>query len=285
VRQPYGVGWRLDRPRFDALLRAAVAEAGGHHMHAARAVALGRRRDGAWEVTIATEGRYREVQADILVDASGRARWVARGCGVRTERYDRLVGLVGVFGSCLAGAEAGTEVGEPTLVEAVVDGWWYAASLPDGRLVVAYLSDRDLIAADWRLPDGWLALLGRTMHIRERVARQGSALEQGPRPVCARTSCLEMAVGDGWCAVGDAATAHDPLSSLGITAAVATGMRAAEAISRRGQGTLEEYARWVRHGYARYLADWLGYYAAEQRWPTSPFWQRRHAVWRRLLRV
>jgi len=279
VRQPYGAGWSLDRARFEALLRAAAVEAGGHEARGARAVALGRRGGRPWEVTLAVDGRRVEIEADVLVDASGRARWVARARGARVERYDRLVGLVGILGP-------GAAAGAPTLIEAAADGWWYASSLPDGRLVVAYLSDRDRVApASPRLSDDWLALLETTTHIRERAARHGGVLEGRPRVVCAQTSCLDAAAGEGWCAVGDAAAAHDPLSSRGITAALAGGMRAAEAIAGGGQGALDRYARWVRQGYARYMAEWLGYYAAERRWPRSPFWRRRHALWQRLLRA
>lgn len=282
VRQPYGTGWSLDRARFDALLREAVVEAGGTVAWGAHALACARRCGHSWELTFAVAGERHEVQADWVVDASGRVRRVARACGARVECHDRLVGLVGVFGPTSSGADADA----PTLVEATDGGWWYAASLPAGCLIVAYLSDADLIApARMRTSGGWMALLGMTTHIRERVARQGSSLEQSPYAICARTSCLDVAAGDGWCAVGDAAATHDPLSSLGITHALASGSRAAEAISGSGQGGLDAYARWMTDRYAWYVAEWLGYYAAEQRWATAPFWHRRHAAWRSLVQV
>ena len=34
-----------------------------------------------------------------------------------------------------------------TVVEAVEDGWWYTAPLPDGRRVLAFFTDADLPAA------------------------------------------------------------------------------------------------------------------------------------------
>ena len=57
------------------------------------------------------------------------------------------------------------------------------------------------------------------------------AAAEGLRVVAADSSCLEVVEGDGWCAVGDAAAAYDPLSSQGITTALASGAWAGQAIA------------------------------------------------------
>jgi len=171
-----------------------------------------------------------------------------------------------------------------TVVEATPEGWWYAAPLPDGRLVVAHLSDADLAARHrTRARDGWEAALRRTTDIDARVARRGGRIEDEPRPVAADSSRLETVSGAGWWAIGDAAAAHDPLSSQGVMLALEAGTRVARAIAGREDGA--DYAAWVRQAYAWYLAQWLGYYALERRWPTAPFWRRRHAMWERLVRA
>jgi flavin-dependent dehydrogenase len=80
-------------------------------------------------------------------------------------------------------------------------------------------------------------------------------------------------VKDGWVAVGDAASAYDPLSSLGICKALESGLRAGKAIA---EGRLDEYEAWVRSSFEDYLRTREAYYAMEQRWPASPFWRARH---------
>jgi len=280
VRQPYGMGWQLDRPRFDAHLVRAARAAGAVWCGRTCVVGVTRAAGGPWRLALARPDGTRDLAATVLVDASGRARRIARGLGARVVAYDRLVATVGTYPPCPPGA---AEADRRTLVEAVPEGWWSAAPLPDGRLVVAHLSDADLAARHGaRTPIGWEALLRRTTEIGARVAAHGGRLEEGPRPVSADSSRLEGAGGPAWWAVGDAAAAHDPLSSLGLMQALEAGMRSARAIA--GLEARADYAAWVRRTYAQYLAQWLGYYALEQRWPAAPFWRRRHAAWERLIR-
>ena len=275
VHQPYGPGWRLDRGLFDAHLVRSARAAGVLWCGGARVRAVERTARGRWRLALAHPEGARVLDTAILVDASGRARWVARALGVPVLAYDRLVATVATY------ASTGADPDGRTVVEAVPEGWWYAAPLPDGRLVVAHLSDADLATRQRvRVRDGWEAALRGTTDIGARVARRGCRIEDGPRRVSADSSRLETVSGARWWAVGDAAAAHDPLSSQGLMRALEAGMRAAQAITGREDGA--DYTAWVRQTYAWYLAQWLGYYALEQRWPTEPFWQRRHAAWARL---
>lgn len=275
IRSPYGAGWHLDRPRFDAMLTTALDRAGVAIYGRTRLVECHRVRERGWTLVLASENVHREVQADVLIDASGRARRVARAQGVRRRSYDRLIGVVGV----LVPAAIETDCDSFTLVEAACDGWWYATLLQDGRLAIGYMTDADCAAeARARSVAGWTALLAQTTHIRDRVTRHGYRLQGRLRLVCAESSCLERMTGDGWCAVGDAAAAYDPLSSQGITTALVSGLWAGQAVAAGRASALAAYEQQMRRVYARYLAEWMGYYALEQRWPTSVFWQRRHGL-------
>ncbi len=277
VRQPYGTGWRLDRGRFDAHLVRSARAAGALWCGGASVRVVERTARGRWRLALAHPEGARVLDTAVLVDASGRARWAARALGVRAVAYDRLVAIVATY------APGGADLDGRTVVEAVPSGWWYTAPLPDGRLVVAHLTDADLAARQRiRTPDGWEAMLRCTTDVRERVAQRRGRLDAGPRPVSADSSHLATASGTQWWAVGDAAAAHDPLSSQGLMRALEAGMRVGRAIAGCEDGA--DYAAWVRQTYAQYLAQWLSYYALEQRWPAAPFWQRRHAAWTRLVR-
>lgn len=241
VFDPYGHGWLLDRPRFDAFLRSAAASAGA--VVAERVV----RPDG--------------VEARWLVDATGRAAALARHRGARRVEDDHLVALVARYAASEGDADA------TTLVEAAPSGWWYTARVPGGTRVVAYLTDADLLPASLRTGAGFTAAARATTYVRE-VVRGTPA----PRVVSARSGRLTSPVGDGWLATGDAAMSFDPLSSQGILTALVSGLAAGEALV---ESRLDDYA--VRLGAVRaaYERNRAAFYALESRWPEEPFWSRR----------
>jgi flavin-dependent dehydrogenase len=264
IFSPYGNGWHLDRGRFDAMLLRAAADAGasvaevlpGDHVA----------RDGrGW----AARADGRRLRAPFVVDATGRgARIGQRQAGERL-RVDRLVGLVR-FGTA--------SCHEPrTILEAAPDGWWYAAVLPQGKLVTAYFTDADLLPAGAaERKRYWERALGAT--------RLVAGLAAPGEPTClhtavARTSILARCTGADWLAVGDAARTLDPLSGQGIEAATTSAIRAAEALlgPSRARG-LDQYALETVEQHHGHLAGRLGHYRREKRWPSNPFWRRRHAA-------
>lgn len=277
LRDPHGPGWRLDRPAFNAALLGAAAAAGATCRRRARLRAAERSAAGGWRLAVETATGIERIEVGFLVDATGRPARLARWLGARRLAFDGLVALVAILEPGGAPLRDAT-----TLVEAAEGGWWYAALLPDGRLATAFFSDPDLLAA--RAPwaaGGWAALLADCPATASRVAAGGYRLAVSPTVAPAANVCLERAAGPGWLAVGDAAAAHDPLSSHGIVAALAGGERAAAAIAAHlaGDGAaLDAYARATAAGYARYLRLWLAYYAQERRWPAAPFWRRRQAA-------
>jgi flavin-dependent dehydrogenase len=96
--------------------------------------------------------------------------------------------------------------------------------------------------------------------------------------VAANTSRLDHVAGKNWLAVGDAAMALDPLSSQGVYNALQSGLIAAQAIDSALAGDVtapQKYAASVEEDYDACLETRAYYYAAETRWPDSPFWQRR----------
>jgi hypothetical protein len=75
--------------------------------------------------------------------------------------------------------------------------------------------------------------------------------------------------------------AFDPLSSQGITAAIASGLDAgltSAAWLKGDERAPVDYAQRMRRAYAEYLAHRSVYYRIERRWPESDFWKIRHAT-------
>ncbi|MEH2455967.1 NAD(P)/FAD-dependent oxidoreductase [Nostoc sp.] len=145
--------------------------------------------------------------------------------------------------------------------------------------VVACLTDSDL-ACEFGLKDcdRWLELLRQTHWIQASAGDGVLQDEVIVRP--ANSTCLDQVCGDNWLAVGDAASAYDPLSSQGITKALRLGIFAGYAIGERlnkeETAGLSKYASLVRREFEYYRQIHRQYSAEEQRWKQSQFWHRRH---------
>ena len=91
-------------------------------------------------------------------------------------------------------------------------------------------------------PAFWQARLQQTIHTQSRL--HAFDLQAALRVVAANSSRLDCVSGRGWLAVGDAAMAFDPLSSQGLVQALASGIRAGEALNGRLAGevaAMDEY--------------------------------------------
>lgn len=272
ILDPYGDGWNLDRRRFDAMLTAAALASGGTILRDVRTVTVSAVDEG-WSVESIVAGRRRVFTSAFLVDATGRAAAAARRLGARQRVCDQLVGIMGWMQPA-----AGANVSDATLlIEAAADGWWYATLLPDRRLMVAFMTDPPLSARRaGNLAALWSNEMERTRHIRERAA--GFAFDGD---VCARfagTCACEPVAGDRWIAVGDAASAFDPLSSRGISKALGSAIAAANVIERALSGApegLEEYAADIAREFEEYLVARSRHYGRETRWPDREFWRSR----------
>jgi flavin-dependent dehydrogenase len=269
----HGTGWHLDRREFDQMLAGLVSKCGGLLMTSAT-VERETRDPHGWQLSIrcGTSRNRMKLRTRYVIDASGKQAVFARRNGARRRVGDPLVGIVGSFSFAEQSPRDSV-----TLVEAGPMGWWYSAALPDGRMVVAFMSDSDLIRRHgWHRRDRWLELLASSCHVRARVEL---GTFDNKLAVCpAYSQILEPIAGEGWVAAGEAAVGFDPLSSMGIGYALTSGIEAARAVHNALTGDGKQMACYtasvVRH-YAEYRAQHRQYYLMEQRWPDSPFWARR----------
>jgi flavin-dependent dehydrogenase len=270
--QPHGVGWHLDRGAFDGMLADQAASQGVRVLRATRVLDAARG-DGGWRLALSGGD---ELRARLLVDATGAGAVLARRQGgARLVVHDRLAGFVRFF-------RQPPGSGAPhTLVEAFADGWWYTAPLPDGRRVVACMTDSDL-ARGLRLDQDapWRDLLDATAP-GVRASLNHAVQDGDPVVRAARSRRLEPAAGNDWIAVGDAASTFDPLSSQGILKALRSGIFAAYAagdlLAKGDDAGMHRYRAFVRREFDGYLRTRAAFYVSEGRWPEREFWRRRHA--------
>ena len=259
-------GWRLDRRRFDRMMRDAAADVA----RVVPAAITGAEYDArGWSLRVGND----ELRARILVDATGRAARVSRWLGARIADSDRLIG-------CFVTVPESNAAMRETLIEAVPDGWWFATRLPDRRRVLGCMTDADIVRR-LRLGgvDGWLDALGATNFAR--LHWNGERSIDTPRIVAAGSRLFRNVIERPFIAVGDALSCFDPISGQGIVKALRSGIFAAYAAADwlRGDASgLTRYQELAAREFAGYRRTLRGYYRQETRWPDAPFWQRRHAV-------
>ena len=202
-----------------------------------------------------------------LIEATGRSSAIARKLGVSRIQDDRLVAVCG-FGKPRLGQKV-----DRTLIEAVPEGWWYGAVLPQGMVVLVLHTDPRLARS---VRQDWDKALDRTLFMRKFFPPEG--FDKEPFVVDAGGSRLESYHGRNWIACGDSALSFDPLSSQGIYTAMYSGMsvpKAISAASRPDESSLDSYALALAGVRRVYRARLASPYRQIERWPDSPSWTAR----------
>jgi flavin-dependent dehydrogenase len=266
----YGEGLNLDRNAFDASLAGAAEQAGARVLRNTRCTRA-ERVEGGWALSLEGPAGRTTARARFAVDATGRAAFLGRSQGSRRVVHDRLIGITAFLDL------EGRETDDQLLIEAAENGWWYSAALADGRLVVSFATDADLLSSSAQHASAlWEAELHRSVHTAARVGRERPAGEVHVR--AADSALLSPSAGDDWLAVGDAALGLDPLSSSGIAHGLDHAFEAAgaiEALFAGDRAAIARYATARRAELDEYLAMRSSYYGMEKRWPGSLFWRRR----------
>lgn len=275
IRNPYGSGWCVRRSWLDALLFEHARDAGSAVVTQARPIRLSRT-GGEWRLDVETPSEGFTVRSTFLVDASGRGASLARMLGVRRLVLDRMVGLSRLFP-----LRGGFPSMDPVLLlETHPLGWWYSAQVHPDELLVTLVTDGSAMRGNPPARERmWNIGLAGTPQTRLRSERCGKPKGLQARP--AAVGRLDRAAGDGWLAVGDAASTFDPLSGSGVRKALVDAERAATAIRETLRGATEAlaaYADGVAKSFAGHLRSRDDYYNRERRWRDSAFWSRAVAL-------
>ena len=273
LRDPDGQGWHLDRAQFERWLREHAVSRGAAVLTSTTLASATAANDG-WRVMLDTATGCIDVQAKVLIDASGRAAALGKQLGAHRQHHDQLVCL------WLYGRDQQRAVDSRSQIEAVEHGWWYSASLPGQRRALAFHTDSDLsVARALRSPGALLEAAMATTEISAQLGAADFLADAEVATTAAHSATLHPAAGDRWCAIGDAALSFDPLSSQGLFNSIYTGLAAALACHQRLSGEVaafDEYGDDLRRIEAAYLRHLKFWYGQEKRWPDAAFWQRRH---------
>lgn len=268
---PLGPSWRLNRGAFDAMLLAAALEHKIQVLWNTRFIRAQARVSGFELQLAASNQALVDVQTSWVVDATGPLARFAQQLGVKKRIDDQLFGL-----AAYAKIEAG-HLSKQVLVESRPEGWWYAAHLPDERVLQLFVSDAPQIR-QLQAIGTWYALRQESQLIASATA--GITVGEPEFHIFPiYSSLLEQTYGQNWLAVGDAAATYDPIASQGLYKALSDGLLAGQAVAaalRSDPSQLETYAAGVKARYEQYFTQRCNLYAQEQRWSNSSFWQSRH---------
>ncbi|HEX5337290.1 MAG TPA: FAD-dependent oxidoreductase [Gallionella sp.] len=273
----FGHGWHLDRARFNRFIAKEAQAAGVTLITRSTFQQCQELADGRFQLSIDTDqASLRNIKADFVVDATGALGVFARQQGCK-KRMDRPLIAMGMRFSL---KNVSRPISQVTHLEAVEYGWWYAAPLPDDTLMAMLTTDaKTAKALSLSQSAAWLSHLQDTANTAQWIA-DATPVDEAPMNFSVPSFMLDKVVGRRWMAIGDTASAYDPITSQGIIKALSDAVFAAETIApylHRQEDKLENYQRTIAARYQQYLAMRNDFYRIEKRWLQSAFWQRQQA--------
>jgi 2-polyprenyl-6-methoxyphenol hydroxylase-like FAD-dependent oxidoreductase len=205
------------------------------------------------------------IQGKIIVDATGRNRAVLSALQIPIQQYDDLLSF-----SCHLPRVTHKHLVHDVLTESFAGGWGIISGLRENVQVMTLYTNKHT-GLHKQLTDyaHWKPILSDTKYLRKFLAKEVPDTILGGK---ASSSAPQYTAGRNWLAIGDAAMAFDPLSSHGITNALYTAKRAAQALTQPLY-TLENYHQDIHDIFTSYLDTKDILYQQEQRWPEQVFWQ------------
>lgn len=207
------------------------------------------------------DGRVSEISSRVVVDATGRQAFGARGSSTAVPEEKLRRGALFAHFRNVPRGEQETE-GDIRMV-VFEKGWWWFIPFSDSTWSVGVVSGEMPSGAS--LEDRFKAAVEGTPTVRERLKNS-----ERITPVMAESdysySVLSI-VGDGYVAIGDAAGFLDPIFSSGVFLAMSTGEKAADEIirvlARREtvrEADLKRYERFARRGFKEFRQYVVGFY-------------------------
>lgn len=268
-----GYGYLLNRQRFEGQLQSLVKTQGTAFYLGYRLDKIDKRPDGI-TLNIKNDDASKTIKCNYVIDATGRKASVCRRLGIETHAYDDQFALT-------FRVKLKTESPLQIFVEAVENGWWYAAPYGDRQMTLMFFTSRSLLPER----DDTASFLAKAFRSSKHLPKALGISNLEPvlvKTIPAGTSSLDIPYGQNWLAVGDAAYAYDPISSYGITSALASGYYAGNALADHLAGqenALNTYRYIMEKAFQGYLEKLLHQYSVEKRWTNSPYWKNRLPVY------
>lgn len=278
--------YQVSRAEFDQLLLTHAAASGAEVQQPAHAVDVSFEPDGV-TVRYLAGGTQHETRAAAIVDASGRAGFVARR---RSERhFDPRLRNVSVHAQYEdIPRRPGRRGGDIRMVMRPDRGWFWFIPLSATVTSVGIVVPKDVHAraAGGELEESFAHYLAETP---TAAALTAQARRVSPVRFDADYSyCANHFAGDRWLLVGDAGSFLDPIFSTGVFLAMQSGVEAADALDAAlaagdvSKRRFVRFERTTRRRYAHFRRFAVAFYDPAFRdlffRPSGPFGMREAVI-------
>jgi flavin-dependent dehydrogenase len=272
LKEIYGNGYLLDRLYFEKQLRQYLKDKTSSLFEGFKLKKVQKTNSGI-EASIENRNKTSTLNAAYVVDATGRKASVCKQLGIVKNNIDSQF-------SMSFKAHLHTPIEHQINVEATKNGWWYVAPQYNNELTIMFFTLFEL------LPEKKLAasFLKKEMETSLHISKlmQSTNLNfDSIKIMPSGTSRLDIPYGDNWIAVGDAAFSYDPISSYGITSALASGFYAGHALASKlhnQEDAMATYRFIVEKAFQAYSEKLRNHYALENRWKKSIYWKNRFKI-------
>ncbi|MDF1695948.1 MAG: NAD(P)/FAD-dependent oxidoreductase [Saprospiraceae bacterium] len=265
----HGHGYLLDRFYFEKQLWETYVKTGGNLLYGSRFQQV-EQVNTLHKVSIRSTREEVDIFSDMMVDATGRKALVARMLGAEKYNLDSQFGF-----SFTIPVEI--PLAKQVCIESVETGWWYVSPVRENELSVMFFTTKEMIPPNHQFTSFLLTQFNKTLHLK-KIIQIDEVRHAIVRIKPSGTSRLNCPYGTNWLAVGDAAINYDPISSFGITSALASGYYAGQAISSHFEGRKEAFYAYryvLENGFMAYLKKLQFQYNSEKRWEHNDYWKVR----------
>jgi len=264
---PNGFGWCVDRHQFEQRLWQRAQHTPFDRLETR--FKHSEKTPHGWRLKLSSG---EPISTRFVLDCSGRTARFAKTHSTR-QKGPRILAACDFLNPLNEPVERTSGV----MIEAVKDGWWYSALLPNGQLAVAYFTDHQhMPKALCQHEERWQHSLDHSQYTQLRIQTGAFSSYNQPHLYDASMSCLTQTTGDHWLACGDAAITLDPLSSHGMSTALWSGHKGAnaciEALQGKHQG-LQAYNQSCQQNWQLYCQQRQTIYRQQNRFQQASFWQ------------
>lgn len=269
IENKHGHGYLLDRLHFENQLRQ-LAENKQAPFYSGYQIKKVEKKGDSLEVSIQNNSKKVQLQGQYIVDATGRKASICRHLGVQKKELDTQITFS--FSHKLT-----DNIPRQIWIEATENGWWYLAPTTNDIINCMFFTLKELTPKKNEIVSFLKNELNKTQQIQKIIQPTEKEFFQN-NPMPSGTSYLEKPYGENWIAVGDAAFSYDPISSYGITSALASGYYGAHAIASKlnnEEDAFMSYHYVLENGVQSYLQKLTHQYSMEKRWSNSYYWCNR----------
>jgi flavin-dependent dehydrogenase len=269
IFNPFGAGYILTRPDFDADLFKHCSEVGIDAKKGVRISKINKAETG-WEVFT----KNQKTHVNFLIDASGRNSKFNFDSSIKKEKQNNLIGITKHINLNSITSMNSSHL----LVEPTKNGWWYTVQIASGTIISTFMTDANLLkASKVTSSEFWDLQLENSVHTKARL----STLEIPKNDFIksAHSHISKHIFGENWLKVGDAAQSFDPLSSAGILKGLKMGQQAADAVYKHFNNdstAFKVYEDEIKKQHEEYEKLKAEYYTKESRWMQHSFWYKRN---------